>query len=53
VDSVSGLVMAELGRLPEVGEVIEYDHVRFEVTKVERHGVAEARVSHVAPPGES
>jgi hypothetical protein len=30
--------------------VIEYDHVRFEVVTVERHGVGEARVSHVAPP---
>jgi CBS domain containing-hemolysin-like protein len=50
VDSVSGLVLAELGRLPTVGEVIEYDHVRFEVVTVERHGVGEARVSHVAPP---
>lgn len=47
VDSVSGLVLAELGHLPTVGEIIEYDHVRFEVTKVERHGVGEARVSHV------
>jgi CBS domain containing-hemolysin-like protein len=50
VDSVSGLVLAELGRLPTVGEAIEYDHVRFEVTRVERHGVGEARVSHVTPP---
>jgi CBS domain containing-hemolysin-like protein len=50
VDSVSGLVLTELGRLPTVGETIEYDHVRFQVTKVERHGVGEARVSHVAPP---
>jgi CBS domain containing-hemolysin-like protein len=50
VDSVSGLVLAVLGRLPVVGEAIEYDHVRFEVTKVERHGVGEAWVSHVPPP---
>ena len=49
VDSVSGLVLAVLGRLPVVGEAVEYDHVRFEVTKVERHGVGEARVSHVVP----
>ena len=49
VDSVSGLVLAVLGRLPTVGETIEYDHVRFQVTKVERHGVGEALVSH-APP---
>jgi CBS domain containing-hemolysin-like protein len=52
VDSVSGLVLAELGRLPVVGEAIEYDHVRFEVTRVERHGVGEARVSHVTARGE-
>lgn len=50
VDSVSGLVLAELGRLPTVGETIDYDHVRFEVTRVERHGVGEARVSHLSPP---
>jgi CBS domain containing-hemolysin-like protein len=50
VDSVSGLVLAVLGRLPVVGEAVEYDHVRFEVTKVQRHGVGEARVSHVEPP---
>jgi CBS domain containing-hemolysin-like protein len=49
VDSVSGLVLAVLGRLPVVGEAVEYDHVRFEVTRVERHGVGEALVSH-APP---
>jgi CBS domain containing-hemolysin-like protein len=47
VDSVSGLVLAVLGRLPVVGEAIEYDHVRFEVTKVERHGVGEAWVTRV------
>jgi CBS domain containing-hemolysin-like protein len=51
VDSVSGLVLAELGHLPVVGETVEYDHVRFEVTRVERHGVGEALVSHVPPPG--
>jgi CBS domain containing-hemolysin-like protein len=51
VDSVSGLVLALLGHLPIVGEAVEYDHVRFEVTRVERHGVGEALVSHVPPPG--
>jgi CBS domain containing-hemolysin-like protein len=50
VDSVSGLVLAVLGRLPTVGEAVEYDHVRFEVTRVERHGVGEALVTHVTPP---
>jgi CBS domain containing-hemolysin-like protein len=52
VDSVSGLVLAVLGRLPVVGEAVEYDHVRFEVTRVERHGVGEARVSHVVSPSD-
>jgi CBS domain containing-hemolysin-like protein len=50
VDSVSGLVLAVLGRLPVVGEAIEYDHVRFEVTKVERHGVGEAWATNVPAP---
>jgi CBS domain containing-hemolysin-like protein len=50
VDSISGLVLAQLGRFPIVGETVEYDHVRFEVTRIERHGVGEARVSHVTPP---
>ena len=52
VDSVSGLVLAVLGHLPVVGERVEYDHVRFEVTKVEGHGVGEARVAHVVPPAD-
>jgi CBS domain containing-hemolysin-like protein len=51
VDSVSGLVLDLLGHLPIVGEAVEYDHVRFEVTRVESHGVGEALVSHVPPPG--
>ena len=52
IDKVGGLVLAVLGRLPVTGEAVEYDHVRFEVTRVERHGVGEARVSHVVPPTE-
>ncbi len=49
VASVSGLVMTLLGHTPEVGEVVEYDHVRFEVTRVQGLGVEECRVSHVTP----
>jgi CBS domain containing-hemolysin-like protein len=39
VDTVSGLVLAELDRPPQVGDTVEYDDVRFEVTEVEGHGV--------------
>jgi CBS domain containing-hemolysin-like protein len=48
VDSVSGLVMTLLGRSPQVGDTVEYDHVRFEVVSVERHAVRESVVTHAA-----
>lgn len=41
VDSVSGLILARLGRPPQVGDVVTYDHVRFEVVSVEGLGVRE------------
>jgi CBS domain containing-hemolysin-like protein len=47
VDSVSGLVMTLLGRSPQVGDAVEYDHVRFEVVSVERHAVRECVVTPV------
>jgi hypothetical protein len=45
VGSVSGPVLAELGRLLLVNEAIEYDHMRFEVANVEHHRVGKAPVS--------
>jgi CBS domain containing-hemolysin-like protein len=41
VDSVSGLILMVLGRPPHVGDVVTFDHVRFEVVSVEGLGVDE------------
>jgi CBS domain containing-hemolysin-like protein len=53
VDSVSGLVMTLLGHPPQVGDVVEYDHVRFEVVAVDRHAVRECVVTPLSPSEES
>lgn len=45
VESVSGLVLALLGRPPVVGDVVRYERLQLEVTAVKGHGVAEAAVS--------
>lgn len=50
VDSVSGLVLALLGRPPVVGDAVEYDDVRFEVLAVEGHGVRQAAAMLLKPP---
>lgn len=52
VDTVSGLVLMLLDRPPEVGDVVTYNGVAFEVAKVEGHGVAEALVIPLPPPDE-
>jgi CBS domain containing-hemolysin-like protein len=44
VASISGLVLAILGRPPEVGDEVVYDHVHFHVLAVRGHGVATSRV---------
>jgi CBS domain containing-hemolysin-like protein len=49
VDSVSGLVLAELGRPPLIGDTVEHGRIRVEVTRTTGRGVHEARVTLVAP----
>ncbi len=48
VDTVSGLVLSILERAPEVGDAVTYQDVRFEVIKIEGHGVRECRVALVS-----
>ncbi len=45
VDSVSGLILARLGRPPVVGDVVIYDRIRLDVTATRGRGVKEARAS--------
>jgi CBS domain containing-hemolysin-like protein len=45
VDSVSGLVLALLGRPPRVGDAVYYERLRLDVTAVKGHGVDEAAVT--------
>jgi CBS domain containing-hemolysin-like protein len=52
VDSVSGLVLERLGRPPVVGDVIDFEQLRFEVVSVAGRGVREARVSVISHTNE-
>ena len=44
VDSISGLVLALLGRPPVVGDRVKFERLLFEVTAVKGHGVEECAV---------
>lgn len=50
VDTVSGLILDELGRPPELGDAIEWSGLRFEVSGLHGHGVASAIVCAAATP---
>lgn len=44
-DTVSGLVMSELGRVPVVGDQVEVDGVVLDVIAVQRHAVQSVRMA--------
>ena len=50
VESVSGLVLALLGRPPRLGDAVTYAGVRFEVTAVHGRGVGECVASRLPGP---
>ena len=50
VDSVSGLILTLLGRPPVVGDTVQYDRVRLEVTATSGRGVRQARAILLPPP---
>ncbi len=48
VDTVSGLIMTLLGRLPKLSDVVTYKGYRFEVTEIDGHGVGYCDVSLIS-----
>jgi CBS domain containing-hemolysin-like protein len=50
VDTVSGLILAELDRPPDVGDRVSWGGLDFEVIAIEGHGVSRCRIARAAPP---
>lgn len=51
-ETVAGLLLALHRRVPEVGEVIEHEGLRFEVLEVEQHTVSSCRINLIPDPPE-
>jgi len=51
VESVSGLVLASLGRPPAVGDTVHYGRLRLDVTEISGRGVKEARATLLTEEG--
>ncbi len=50
--TVSGWVLEQIGRIPEVGDSFDYENLHVTVTQVEHRRVLEIRVEVTAPPEE-
>lgn len=53
VDTVSGLVLSELGRPPQVGDCVHWQGLEVQVSRLHGHGVRQAIVVDHGPPGEA
>jgi CBS domain containing-hemolysin-like protein len=49
VETVGGLVVARLGRPPQVGDEVNYNQVRFMVLDVDRRAVTRVQVEFAVP----
>jgi putative hemolysin len=52
-DTVGGCVFHRLGRVPEVGDVVDEDGVRLAVLSVDGHRVRRLRVTRIESPPEA
>ena len=43
-DSIGGFILGELGRFPEDGEVIEYEHIKFTIESTEGNKIDKIRI---------
>lgn len=43
-DSVGGFVIGVLGRLPELGEVVEYENIKFIIEKLDKNRIMKVRI---------
>jgi putative hemolysin len=52
-ETLAGFVMATLGHLPRVGDAVEADHHRLEVTELDGRRVSRVRVAPIVPEVEA
>lgn len=43
-DSVGGFVIGVLGRLPELGEIVEYENIKFVIEKLDKNRIMKVRI---------
>lgn len=48
-ETIAGMVMSTLGRIPEVGDHVEYDGWSLTVTRMDRHRIAELSLVRARP----